>query len=85
MPRLKNFSGFPYFDEDTQLLILDWLAANYGGDVGALICEAVAQHIHMRYDNEPEMRKRFDAARAKSRNSQCDLPDARTHAGLAPR
>jgi hypothetical protein len=65
LAKLKNFSRYSCFDEETKALVLDWLAANYSGEVGALICEAVAAHIQGRLGNEPEMRKRFEKARAR--------------------
>jgi hypothetical protein len=48
-----------------RLKLLDWLAASYKGEAAELINEAVEAHIDQRLDNEPEMRKRFNAARAK--------------------
>lgn len=46
-------------------MVLDWLVANYNGEAADLIDEAVKTHIEARLNNEPEMRKRFNAARAR--------------------
>lgn len=46
-------------------MVLDWLAASYSGEAQDLICEAVKTHIQGRLDSEPEMLKRFNAARIR--------------------
>jgi hypothetical protein len=51
--------------EEVRLMLLDWCAANYGGSATDVIAEAVTEHIERRKAHEPEMKKRFDAARIR--------------------
>ena|ERR1700720_1148145 len=62
LAKAKNLSRFS-FKEEVRLKVLDWLAANHNGEASELIDEAVGAYIDGRLDNEPEMRKRFNAAR----------------------
>jgi len=64
LAKIKNLSRYG-FDEETKLMVLDWLVASYGGEAQALICEAVQQHIKGRLEREPEMLKRFETARKR--------------------
>jgi hypothetical protein len=49
--------------EEVRLMLLDWCAANYGGSATDVISEALTEHIERRKADEPEMAKRFKAAR----------------------
>lgn len=49
--------------EEARLLLLDWCAANYSASATDVISEALVEHIERRKSGEPEMKKRFDAAR----------------------
>lgn len=60
----KNLSRWGLSDE-IRLMLLDWCAASYQGSATDVVEEAVRQHIEGRLDLEPEMRKRFEAARKR--------------------
>lgn len=54
--------GFP---EPLASDFLDFRSANYNAAEMEVIREALREHIDRRLDAEPELRKRFDAARRK--------------------
>jgi hypothetical protein len=64
MNKQKNLKRWGLSDE-IRLMLLDWCAANYGGSATEIVEDALREHIEGRKANEPEMRKRFDAARAR--------------------
>ncbi|HJR57054.1 MAG TPA: hypothetical protein VJ798_10775 [Rhizomicrobium sp.] len=61
MAKAKNLERWG-LKEEIRLLLLDWCAANYGATATEIVEEALQEHIQRRR-NEPEMEKRFKAAR----------------------
>jgi hypothetical protein len=53
------------FDDPLASDFLDFRGANYNASEMDVIREALREHIDRRLDAEPELRKRFDAARRK--------------------
>jgi hypothetical protein len=60
------------FPEPLASDFLDFRAANYNAAEMEVLREALRDHIDRRLDDEPELRKRFEAARRKRLGSSGD-------------